>query len=192
MKSEREYYLDWLRVMVVLLLVPHHTAVTFSHIGNGYIYTEQAVDSLYYTLQSDFLNLWFMKLLFFISGISSYMALKKRSPREYLKERFHKLFIPAAFVTLLLGPLTAYIVAYSEGYFPGSLLDFYPLYLRNISEYLGWAQMWFCVYLFVFSILLLPIFLHIKNRPANIRWINFFVELRYNYLFPMLFIILLN
>jgi glucan biosynthesis protein C len=100
-----------------MLLIPHHTAVSFSHIGNGYIYTDEVVDSLYYIIQSDFLNLWFMRLLFFISGISTFMALKKRSAIEYLKERFSKLFIPAAFVTLCLGPLTAYIVTYSEGHF---------------------------------------------------------------------------
>jgi hypothetical protein len=189
MEKEREYYLDWLRFIVVMLLIPHHTAVSFSHIGNGYIYTDEAVDSLYYILQSDFLNLWFMKLLFFISGISSFMALKKRSTKEYLKERFTKLLIPAVFVTLCLGPLTAFMVASPESLFAGSIIDFYPLYLSNITKYLGWAHMWFCVYLFVFSMLLLPLFSYFIKRPAIIKWLNFFLETKQNYLLPMFIII---
>lgn len=190
MKEERKYYLDWLRVIVVLLLIPHHAALTFSHIGNGYVYTKEVVDSLYYIIQSDFLNLWFMKLLFFISGMSAYLALKKRSPSEFLKERFTKLFIPAAFVTLLLGPLTVWIVAYSGNHFSDSFPMFYPVYFRSIAKYLGWAHMWFCVYLFVFSIISLPLFTFLKKRPKTMKLTHMVLETKHNFLIPMLLIII--
>lgn len=190
MKKERVYFLDWLRLIVVLLLIPHHTAVSFSHIGNGYIYSNEAVDSLYYIIQSDFLNLWFMRLLFFISGVSTFMALKKRTQLEYLKERFSKLIIPAAFVTLCLGPITAYIVEYSKGIFFGSIFTFFPVYLNNITKYLGWAHMWFCIYLFVFSVILLPLFSYLIQRPGITKLISMFLEMKYNYLLPMLIIVI--
>lgn len=191
-KSERMYFLDWLRVIVVLLIIPHHVALTFSHIGKGYIYTKEPVESLYYFIQSDFLNLWFMKLLFFISGVSAYMALKRRSNVEYILERVKKLVIPALFVTLILGPLTAFFVAKNNNNFLGSIILFYPEFIFNIDKYLGWAHMWYCVYLFTFSLLTIYLFSYLKTNTFIVEKINNSLVRNNNLLIPMVLIVLIE
>ncbi len=51
-RDERLYFMDWLRVIVVILIIPYHVAVTFSHIGNGYIYTDEPVKSVSFFLRN--------------------------------------------------------------------------------------------------------------------------------------------
>jgi hypothetical protein len=82
-ENKREYYLDWLRIIVVALLVPHHIAITFSYIGDAYVFLPIKDASFYFFIQSTFLNLWFMRVLLFVSGISTYYALKRRTNKEY-------------------------------------------------------------------------------------------------------------
>jgi len=50
-----------------------------------------------------------MPLLFAVAGMSSYYALRKRSTREYAKERTNKLLIPLIFGLLLIIPIQSYI-----------------------------------------------------------------------------------
>jgi hypothetical protein len=154
-KAAREYYLDWLRILVVALLIPHHAAITFSHIGDAYVYSPIKIHSLYYFMQSTFLNLWFMSALFFISGISTYHALKKRTNREYLFERVIRLLLPAVFAIVCICPITGYLRARNVYDFKGSLLSFYPTFFTGFVRYLGWGHFWFLAYLFVYSIILL-------------------------------------
>jgi hypothetical protein len=36
-QNERLYYIDWLRVLVILTLIPFHAALTYSGLGDTYI-----------------------------------------------------------------------------------------------------------------------------------------------------------
>ena len=100
--TKREYYIDWLRIVVVALLVPHHIAITFSHIGDAYVLLPVKDNRIYFFIQSTFLNLWFMRALFFVSGISTYYALQKRTAYQYFIERCKKLLLPTIFAILFI------------------------------------------------------------------------------------------
>lgn len=192
MAEFRKYYFDWLRVLVVLLIIPHHVAVTYSHIGKGYVYTEEPINSLYYFIQSDFLNLWFMIILFFISGISAYYSISKRDYKGFIKERIKKLVIPVLFYLLILGPLTAFYVQTNYYNIDLALNEFYLDYLNNIQVYLGWAQMWYCVYLFTFSIITLPLLKYLLKNRKIVDSFNDHLMKKYNLFLPMVFIILVE
>lgn len=192
MADNRRYYFDWLRVLVVLLIIPHHVALTYSHIGKGYVYTEEPVNSLYYFIQSDFLNLWFMMLLFFISGVSAFYSLSKRDSKGFVIERFKKLLIPVFFYVLILGPLTAYFSQMKIYHWEKSFVEFYIVYLNNIQDYLGWAQMWYCAYLFTFSIIALPLLKYFIKRKELVDNINNFLMKKYNLFIPMYFLIIVE
>lgn len=189
--DKREYYLDWLRFFVVALLVPHHVAITFSFLGNTYVYSEMPSRSLYYFIQFNLLNLFFMRLLFFISGVSTYLALKKRTVREYLAERFMKLLLPTVFAIITICPLTAFLRARISFGYTGSLLKFYPEFVKGfVDKYLGYGQFWFLVYLFVFSLLALPLFAYLKKRPHITEAVNSRLAKGKNIFYPMLLIII--
>ncbi|WP_020613534.1 acyltransferase family protein [Sediminispirochaeta bajacaliforniensis] len=188
--TQREYFLDWIKVSVVLLLVPYHTAVSFSHIGHAYIYIEPKIDSWFYILMSDFLNLWFMRILFFISGISVYLGLRKRTPKEFIVERFKRLILPIVFLVLTIGPLSGYVLATTRYGFTGSFFAFYPQFFLKLHQYLFWAQLWYCGYLFVFSLIGLPICVFLKERLGIVAKINGFLAGKYSILLPGVVIVI--
>jgi len=190
MNNNREYYLDWIRVVVVLMLVPYHTAVSFSHIGKGYIYSPQPADTIFYVLLSDFLNLWFMRMLFFISGTASLIALNKRKEKEFMINRLKRLLIPLIFVILVIGPCSGYLLAINQYGFTGSFLQFYPLFFIEPAKYLFWAHMWFCLYLLIFSFIIIPIHLLLKQKHDPLGNVSWFLSKGNHILYPMVFIVL--
>lgn len=192
MSVRRLFCLDWLRVSVVLLIIPHHVALTYSHVGKGYVYTEKPVDFIFYLIQSDFLNLWFMSLLFFVSGFSIFYSLKKRDIKSFLKERVKKLLLPTAFVLFILGPLSAWFVQVEHYRSSLDFIGFYRVYLSDISGYLGWAHMWFCVYLFSFTLVLLPLFHYLLTHKHIIEKVNEYLIEGYNLFIPMVVLLILE
>ncbi len=186
--EKRKYYLDWIKVCVVLILVPFHTAVSFSHIGHAYNYTEEVVNSFLFIFISDYFNLWFMRMLFFISGISVFLALKKRSKKQFIKNRFRRLMVPVIFVVFTIGPLSGYILAIQHYSYVGSFISFYPQFFLHVTQYLFWGHMWYCVYLFAYSIVTLPLFFYLKRNIDVVDQLNLFLEKKNHILLPMLII----
>ncbi len=176
MKSTRTFYIDWLRIIIVALLIPHHTAITFSHLGDAYMYLPTKDNALYFFIQSTFLNLWFMKMLFFISGISSFYGLQKRTNKEYFIERCKRLLLPTVFALLFVCPAMGYFKAITINNFSGSLFSFYPVFFKSLVVYLGWAHFWFLVYLFVFSIILLVLRMMLKDIDTIAKKIGAFLS----------------
>ena len=191
-ESIRLYYIDWLRIIIVALLIPHHIAITFSHLGDAYVYLPIKDNSIYFFFQSTFLNLWFMRMLFFVSGISTFYALRKRTNKEYFKERCKKLLLPCVFAILFICPGMGYFKAITINGFNGSLITFYPVFFKNIVAYLGWAHFWFLVYLFVFSMIFLLIRMSLKNMDNLTERIGGFLSKSSNILIPIFVFALLE
>src|SRR5688572_16851021 len=88
-------------------------------------------------------------LLFFISGAGTYLALGKRTPRQFAGERFKRLFIPLVFGMLVIVPPQIYFerINLFNGYF-----DFYKTVFQ-FKPYpegsLSWHHLWFILYLFL-------------------------------------------
>ena len=174
-KPKRDYYLDWIRSGIVLLLVPYHCAVTFSHIGKGYIYTASTDPSLFFSIGSDFLNLWFMRTLFLVSGMAAFNALQRRSIRQFLLQRVNKLLLPVIFMLIVVNPAAGYLLALNHFGFQGGFLEFYPDFFLYPKKYLFWSHMWYCVYLFIFSAATIPLFTFL-NRKTRLARINNFLQ----------------
>tara|TARA_B100000795_G_scaffold17837_1_gene11832 strand:+ start:224 stop:1369 length:1146 start_codon:yes stop_codon:yes gene_type:complete len=191
-ESIRLYYIDWLRIIIVALLIPHHIAITFSHLGDAYVYLPIKDNSIYFFFQSTFLNLWFMRMLFFVSGISTFYALRKRTNKEYFKERCKKLLLPCVFAILFICPAMGYFKAITLNGFNGSLFTFYPVFFKNIVAYLGWAHFWFLVYLFVFSMIFLLIRMSLKNMDNLTERIGGFLSKSSNIMIPIFVFALLE
>jgi glucans biosynthesis protein C len=189
-KHEHADYLDWLRVGVVALLIPHHAAITFSHLGDAYVYRSPPSASLYYFIQSVFLNLWFMRMLFFVSGISTCYALKKRTYEKYFVERVKRLIVPTVFAVMIVCPVSAYFKALNVYGFTGSFIAFYPEFFKGfVSRYLGWGHFWFLVYLFVYSVMLAAVLWAFPRHLAYAGKLSRFLSRKRNVFLPMLVIV---
>jgi hypothetical protein len=106
---------------------------------------------------------WFMPLLFLLAGVSSAYALKKRTAMEYLKERVFKLLIPLVFGVLLLVPVQTYFAEVFHNGYTGNYFEQYILFFTKPTDLSGYsggftpAHLWFILYLFVISIVALPV-----------------------------------
>jgi peptidoglycan/LPS O-acetylase OafA/YrhL len=169
-KPDRRYDLDWLRVLAVLLLLYFHTAAIFytGELGEFYVKNDQSSHAM--SCFITFVHQWHMPLFFLLSGAGSWFALSLRSPGQYVQERFKRLFIPFLFGTLVLVPPQVYYRLLSNPTYQNSYLQFYPQFFNGIRPRgnFEWSHLWFVIYLFVFSLIALPLFLHLKGAGAHL------------------------
>ncbi|OPX58583.1 MAG: glucans biosynthesis protein [Methanobacterium sp. PtaB.Bin024] len=159
----RKYYLDNLRWLIILILFPYHVLLIYSSIGSYYIHVANSVIANTFILT---FAPWFMQLLFAIAGIATYYSLKRRDAKQYLKERVSKLLLPTVAGVILVIPVSVYYGFLFNGY-TGTFLSFWLSFLGNWLHYLKvgllLGPLWFLLYLFIISIVALPIIMKYKN-----------------------------
>lgn len=169
----RRYDLDWLRVIVFGLLIFYHVGMFFVpwgwHVKNNVIY-----DWLRWPML--FLNQWRLPILFVISGMGTYYALGKRSMGTFMWERFLRLGIPLAAGMILIVPPQVYFERLADGAFSGSYLKFYTTAAFDgvyPEGNLSWHHLWFLPYLLVFSWVLAPLFVYLRNHKTRfVEWVK--------------------
>lgn len=167
----RRFDLDWLRVLAVLLVVVFHAAAVFYQGDLGVFYVVNQPTSRSLSLFITFVYQWHMPLFFFLAGAAAWFSLSQRTPQQYLQERFQRLFIPFLFGTLFFVPPQVYYQRLSESAFKGSYFQFYPHFFNGIrpTGNFEWAHLWFIVYLFVLSIVALPVLIYLQ-KPIAQNW----------------------
>ncbi|SED22572.1 Peptidoglycan/LPS O-acetylase OafA/YrhL, contains acyltransferase and SGNH-hydrolase domains [Tenacibaculum sp. MAR_2009_124] len=170
----RRHDLDWLRVLVFGLLIFYHVGMFFVpwkfHLKNNIIY-----DWLVYPMW--FLNQWRLPILFVISGMGTYYALQNKTGTQFTLERIKRLGLPLIFGMICIISPQIYFERLDKNEFNGNYFDFWPSQLFNgiyPEGNFSWHHLWFLPYLLVFSIILTPLFLYLKNHPNNkfISWIK--------------------
>jgi glucans biosynthesis protein C len=163
----RKHYIDWLRDLGILLLIPFHTSRIFDGFEPNYV--KGAVSSL----ASFFISItsfWFMPLLFMLAGMSSFFAIQSRTAKEYMKERVLRLLMPFVFGVLLIIPPQGYFAMKDHFNYKGSYFEYLPKYFTDFTDLSGYfgtftpAHLWFLLYLFVISFALLPFMLMISRK----------------------------
>lgn len=169
----RKYFIDNLRWMSILLLFPFHTCMIYNNYGENFYIKSSGVSLLTGFIQVTYT--WFMPLLFVIAGISTCYALNKRTPGQYIRERVLKLFIPLISGILLLVPIqTFYAEKFHNGY-TGGYLHQYVLFFTKKTDLTGYTggftpgHLWFILYLFIISLVALPIVLIYKKSSKKMR-----------------------
>jgi glucan biosynthesis protein C len=170
-QRQRQYDFDWLRVLAVLLLLYFHTAAVFYQGDLGKFYIQNDRSSQVMNGFVLFVHQWHMPLFFLISGAGTWFALSYRSAKQYVQERYQRLFIPFVFGTLVLIPPQVYLHLASCFNYQKSYLQFYPEFFNGIRPYgnFEWGHLWFLVYLFTFSVIALPLLLHLRRPDSPLR-----------------------
>ncbi len=162
----RAFYLDWVRVFAVLLLVPFHTGMIYVFFG---WHIKSDILSLPISLFNEFIAIWQMAILFFVAGAASWYALESKKGSVYVYERIKRLLVPLLFGMLIIVPPQIYMERIHRQQFQGSFLEFYPNFHGIYPDgNLSWHHLWFLAYLFVFSMLLLPLFTYLKKTKGNL------------------------
>jgi len=193
-KMQRRWDIDWLRVGAVLLLLYYHPARIYYAWGGWYI--ENVQKSTAISISIDFIDRWHMPLLFLLAGASTFFALRFRSAGQYVVERFKRLLVPLVVGLLLIIPPQIYIQVLYQRRFPSlSYLAYYPDYFTGrYSNGFDMGQLWFIFFLFLFSLVALPLFLFLKNDRGQraLQKIGKFFALPGMIYLPIAFIVLAN
>lgn len=170
-RPQRRPDIDWLRALAVLLLVPYHSALIFCN--DGIFPLRSGEDSELLSYFVGIVDPWHMPLLFVLSGAGTWFALRFRKPSQYARERAERLLVPLIFGTLLIVPPQVYLQRLNEGRFEGSFFAFYPHFFDGVYPQgnLTWNHLWFVAYLFVFSLIVLPVFIRLGREPGE-RWVS--------------------
>lgn len=177
-RTVRRYDFDGLKVCSTIAVFLFHCARFFDpdpwHVKNNQLSAEMgAIASI--------LAQWMMPLFFILSGASIYLALRVRTPQQFLHDRLIRLGVPLLIGIGVLAPPQVYIerlgnpvysVAPSQDSFSGSFLEFYPRYFEGWYGFGGnfaWMglHLWYLLVLLVFSFLTLPLFLRLKGKPLQ-------------------------
>ncbi len=164
--SKRLHYIDWLRVLAVLLLFPFHTWRVFNANEAFYVksaYVSQTINSILW-----FIDFWHMPLLFLLAGASTYFALRKRTGLQYAGERFVRLGVPLLFGwAVLVPPQTWYGGRFNSGYTASFLHyltsgDWLVMNIQDGGDYFGGfglGHLWFIMFLLFIALMALPLLL---------------------------------
>lgn len=176
-RPRRRHDIDALRVLAVLLLIPFHSARVFDVFDAFYVKNAQTSRGLSWAVIA-FLDTWHMPLLFALAGASTWLALRHRSGRGYVKERFLRLMVPFVFGLLVIVPPQGLLARHIRGdeVSPGAFLGDYWKFEGDLTGYTGdWTpgHLWFIGSLFLLSLVALPLFLRWRRREMNVRWLVF-------------------
>jgi len=170
---ERRWDIDWLRVLVILMLVPYHTARIFDP-DPFYVKNDQLTSVFSYGFVA-LGDAFAMRLLLLLAGAATWFALRRRSGGQYALERVQRLLVPFVWGLLVLAPPNAYFARRIHAGYEGSYIQFYPRFFEVGSggifmDFAGgftMAHLWFILILFVLSLVALPLCLLLRREPGK-------------------------
>ncbi len=183
--KERRYDIDWLRVIAMLAIFFFHCARFFDTEGWHLKNVEQSFTVE--VLRLGLIWVWVMELFFLLSGVGSWYALKSRTGGQYLLERVKRLLIPLYTVGMfILIPPQAYFEVVTNRGYTGTFWEWLPRYFGGLPgdfvsanfqdaqflvPYTFSGHLWFLQYLFLISLMTLPLLLYLKSERGQ-RWIE--------------------
>jgi len=153
-KPMRRHDVDWLRVILFGLLIWFHYAVfSLDALEGGDSNMELFNLPLFFIIAV--MHQWRLAALFVISGMGTAFAFRRRTWSVYVKERFSRLGIPLLFGTYIL-----FFGIFDPLGTTARLFELFPG-----SERMPYGHLWFIYNLLIYSVLLTPLFSHVRNNP---------------------------
>jgi hypothetical protein len=169
-QKERIYYLDWLRIAAFGVLILFHSWQPFTNF-NWLLSSDNK--SIVADIATVFFHTWRLYLIFFISGIGTWIALKARGS-NFLKDRFLRLIVPFVFGAIVIVPCQYYYQGLQKN--PGlGFWDFMQAYPQTMLDknfrydVFLWLleigiHLWYLPSLFIMTFLTLPLLQRIRSR----------------------------
>jgi fucose 4-O-acetylase-like acetyltransferase len=152
--GQRLAFVDNIRWVMIVIVICHHAAVTYSHVG-GWYYLDGpeppvAVKVPFIALET-YDQAYFMGFLFLLAGYFVPRAFDAKGPLRFIRDRSIRLGIPSLIFMLIIHPLTVYWLL-RRFYDPGRppLTAAYPSYIASGRVLSGTGPMWFAVALLGF------------------------------------------
>ena len=149
----RRYDVDSVRVLAIFLLIVYHSVIGFQPWGKDvyFIVNKDFLESIWLIMMA--INIWRIPILFVVSGMGVYFAMRRRTAWQLIGDRAYRIFLPFWFGVFFIAPIHEYL--------------FY-LYNEKIYEYTPtFGHLWFLFNIFIYILFLLPVFIYFKKFPGN-------------------------
>lgn len=149
--SKKLLYIDNIKVLLTILVVLHHTVISYSS-SDGWYYNEPTAllgaripMTMFVSInQSFFMGYFFMLAAYFTS--SSY---SRKGTLKFTKDRLLRLGIPVLFYSFILSPFISYLVYY---FAKGNHITYFE-YLSGFDHWIDLGVTWFVAALLLFTLL---------------------------------------
>lgn len=144
----RAYFLDRIRVILTILVIAHHSAITYGASGSWFIKLapEHGPSALALTLFVAVNQAFFMGFFFLISGYLTPSSYDRKGWAAYARDRLLRLGLPVLVFGFIIGPLTV-AIAESRGW------DFLSRWLALMGQFrFVMGPMWFAYALLIFTL----------------------------------------
>ena len=148
----RLWYLDHLRAAMIVLVIFHHTAVTYGGAGSWYYSEAQTAlpPRVLLTMFTGWNQAFFMGLLFFLSGYFTVPSHLRKGPGPYLRDRLIRFGIPLVVYVWAIEPVVAFML---QG---APRLGFAGFYVHNLAAP-DLGPMWFVEALLIFDVIFVAV-----------------------------------
>jgi hypothetical protein len=156
-------------VLALLGVFVYHTLCPFD---TGYWHVKSVHRSQVLTDVLAVIGSWGLAFFFLIAGASTFLALRWRTPMDYVGERVLRLAVPLAAGWAVLGPVQLWLEEHHHHTSDDSLAE---VTLRHLSDPFApppnvmnhTYALWFLVFLLEYSLLGLPIFVWLRHRQGQ-------------------------
>lgn len=173
-RMKRQHYVDNLRWILILLLLPVQAALAFNSWGEEFYIIldgESKGISSVYTMISP----WIMPVLFLLAGMTMRYSLEKRTVTEFVVNRLKRLGVPLVIGMFSIVAVLSYFTdVYNFGYIPG-FARHYKVFLMEVTDMTGFdghftlGHLWFLFFLLVLGLVALLVVMLQKRLLPKIR-----------------------
>ncbi len=167
--------LDVLRVIICASIIYAHALLIFAAEPRYHI--KSTVPWQVATVLYEGLRIATLCIFFTLAGWSSVASLRGRTVEKYVRDRATRIVVPLSVGIILQGPIIKYIELTQgrelrlDGFREISpvqmnVLAFARRYFSRM-DMLTWSHLWFLAYLFIISLSLLPLMLHLAHRVPS-------------------------
>ncbi|MDB5127319.1 acyltransferase [Mucilaginibacter sp.] len=144
-------YIDHLKVVLTVLVIMHHTFITYGAPG-GWYYAQKTTLTGAIIPMTVFVAVnqaFFMGFFFFLSALFIPSSYDKKGPVKFVTDRLIRLGIPLVFYSLVLSPMLSYIpYKWADGH------DItYLQYLGGFHPWIDFGVLWFVAALLIFTLI---------------------------------------
>jgi glucan biosynthesis protein C len=155
---DRDLSIDYLRTTITLMVLAHHSCLAYTSWAffdkqDSFRSNSPVVDVTrwaFFDYAENFNDVFFMSLMFFISGLFVYGAIKKHGTVQFMRDRARRLWIPYVFALVILMPI-AYYASWQLSVNNHGFWDFYK---RVAARGFYAGPPWFIYTLFLFDVAL--------------------------------------
>jgi surface polysaccharide O-acyltransferase-like enzyme len=166
-QPQKIFYIDNLKVILTVLVVLHHTFITYGAPGSWYYMqkTTQQGALIPMTLFVAVNQSFFMGFFFFLSAYFIRPSYQKKGASRFVKDRLLRLGIPLLFYTFILGPFMNYLVYY---FGKGHHITFIQ-FLSGYDDWIDFGVLWFVAALLLFTLIYVAWCQVAKSRDVQIK-----------------------